>query len=220
MTFAAALTRLTDALRALGAPVIPHGRNDLTIDDKKCSGLAHYGVEDTMVHHGTLLFDLDLDWLDHLLTPDPRKLQAKGIPSVRARCTNLAPYLNLTRDAFAAHLNAAMTDGDFRLPASIWERAEAIARERFGVPEPAAAEGAETRTGRFPGGLLTARFTAVDGTLATLSLSGDFFGETAPMISSLVGCPLTPDAIVAALAQIPLPRKKPIDFWKLFVSFG
>lgn len=206
VTFAAALGRITDALRALGAPVIPHGRNDLTIDGKKCSGLAHYGVEDTMVHHGTLLFDLDLDWLDHLLTPDPRKLQSKGIPSVRARCANLAPYLNLTRDAFAAHLNTAMTDGDFPLPESIWERAEAIARERFGVPESAAVAGAEMRTGRFPGGLLTARFTVTDGKIAQISLSGDFFGETEPMISSLSGCSLTPDAIMVALTQIPLPQ--------------
>lgn len=206
VTFAAALTRLTDALRALGAPVIPHGRNDLTIDGKKCSGLAHYGIEDTMVHHGTLLFDLDLDWLDHLLTPDPRKLQAKGIPSVRARCANLAPYLNLPRESFAAHLNTAMTDGDFPLSKSIWKRAEAIARERFGVPEPAAAEGAEMRTGRFPGGLLTARFTVADGKITQISLSGDFFGETEPAISALAECSLTQDAIAAALTQTSLPQ--------------
>lgn len=203
--FDAAQAAILDALRTLGAPVVRQGRNDLTVEGKKCSGLAHYGVgEDTVVHHGTLLFDLDLAWLDRLLTPDARKLKARGIASVRARCANLAPYLGLSREEFFRKFPTLVTDGEYPLSPALLARAEAEVA-RFPTPVRTVFPDAEIRSGRFSGGLLTAWFTLRGGKFDTLAFTGDFFGEVAPLVSALVGVSADEGAILAALANVPLP---------------
>lgn len=82
-----------DALRAIGIKGKSSGRNDLVIEteegDKKFSGSAYRDAKDRGFHHGTLLLNADLARLANYLNPDPKKLQAKGIQSVRSRVINL-----------------------------------------------------------------------------------------------------------------------------------
>lgn len=70
------------------------GRNDLTIPfedgPRKFSGSAYRETRDRAFHHGTLLLNADLTRLGNYLTPSPKKLQAKGKESVRARVVNLS----------------------------------------------------------------------------------------------------------------------------------
>lgn len=81
------------ALAKLGLKAEASGRNDLlvsTIDgDRKISGSAYRETKDRGFHHGTLLINTDLNRLSDYLNPDPKKLQAKGITSVRSRVANL-----------------------------------------------------------------------------------------------------------------------------------
>lgn len=83
-----------DALASLGIHGKATGRNDLVIEDvngeRKFSGSAYRETHDRGFHHGTLLLQADLSRLANYLNPDPKKLQAKGITSVRARVTNLS----------------------------------------------------------------------------------------------------------------------------------
>lgn len=69
------------------------GRNDLLIPfhdgPRKFSGSAYREKRDRAFHHGTLLLHTDLTRLGNYLTPSPKKLQAKGKESVRARVANL-----------------------------------------------------------------------------------------------------------------------------------
>lgn len=69
------------------------GRNDLLIPfhdgPRKFSGSAYREKRDRAFHHGTLLINTDLTRLGNYLTPSPKKLQAKGKESVRARVANL-----------------------------------------------------------------------------------------------------------------------------------
>jgi lipoate-protein ligase A len=69
------------------------GRNDLVIEDsdgpKKFSGSAFKETKDRAFHHGTLLINANLGNLANYLNPSVKKLQSKGIASVRARVTNL-----------------------------------------------------------------------------------------------------------------------------------
>ncbi|MND62726.1 Lipoate-protein ligase A [compost metagenome] len=82
-----------DALRRLGVEAFASGRNDLLVatpdGDRKVSGSAYRETQDRGFHHGTLLLDADLGRLANYLNPDPKKLAAKGITSVRSRVANL-----------------------------------------------------------------------------------------------------------------------------------
>ncbi|MDM5076542.1 lipoate--protein ligase A [Aeromonas media] len=82
-----------DGLRRLGVEAFASGRNDLLVatpdGDRKVSGSAYRETQDRGFHHGTLLLDADLGRLANYLNPDPKKLAAKGITSVRSRVANL-----------------------------------------------------------------------------------------------------------------------------------
>ncbi|MDR7021215.1 lipoate--protein ligase A [Aeromonas salmonicida] len=86
-----------DALKLLGVSAFASGRNDLLVatqdGDRKVSGSAYRETHDRGFHHGTLLLDADLSRLANYLNPDPKKLAAKGISSVRSRVANLCELL-------------------------------------------------------------------------------------------------------------------------------
>lgn len=80
-------------LKKLGIHGVAQGRNDMVIDDeegvRKFSGSAYRETPDRGFHHGTLLLHADLSRLANYLNPDVKKLQAKGITSVKSRVINL-----------------------------------------------------------------------------------------------------------------------------------
>nr|WP_295899946.1 lipoate--protein ligase [uncultured Bdellovibrio sp.] len=82
-----------NALKNFGITGEASGRNDLLIPfhdgPRKFSGSAYREKKDRAFHHGTLLLHTDLTRLGNYLTPNPKKLQAKGKESVRARVANL-----------------------------------------------------------------------------------------------------------------------------------
>ncbi|WP_456297102.1 lipoate--protein ligase [Vibrio sp. AK197] len=82
-----------NALRRIGINGVENGRNDLVLEEqdsiKKFSGSAYRETIDRGFHHGTLLLSADLSRLADYLNPDPKKLQAKGITSVKSRVINL-----------------------------------------------------------------------------------------------------------------------------------
>jgi lipoate-protein ligase (EC 6.-.-.-) len=85
------------ALNVLGVTAEASGRNDLVVKtaegDRKVSGSAYRETRDRGFHHGTLLLNADLSRLANYLNPDKKKLQAKGITSVRGRVANLVELL-------------------------------------------------------------------------------------------------------------------------------
>ncbi len=87
---------ILQALRQLGVAASASGRNDLVMETadgpRKISGSAYRETQDRGFHHGTLLLNADLERLANYLNPDPKKLQAKGITSVRSRVANLAEF--------------------------------------------------------------------------------------------------------------------------------
>ena len=84
---------ILNALKEFGIQGEASGRNDLLIPfhdgPRKFSGSAYREKKDRAFHHGTLLLHADLTRLGNYLTPNPKKLQAKGKESVRARVANL-----------------------------------------------------------------------------------------------------------------------------------
>ena len=80
---------ILQAVRSFSIPCDFSGRNDLLSDGRKFSGNAFCARGDLRQHHGTLLLSSDLGKLSGYLQPDPRKLKAKGVSSVRSRVCNL-----------------------------------------------------------------------------------------------------------------------------------
>ncbi len=68
------------------------GRNDLLLSENGCkfSGNAFQKNAKTALHHGTILISADTDKAGRYLTPSVKKLQAKGVSSVRSRICNLS----------------------------------------------------------------------------------------------------------------------------------
>ncbi|MCU4116972.1 lipoate--protein ligase [Mycoplasma zalophi] len=87
------LTPILDYLKSLGVNAYFKGRNDLVIDDKKFSGNAQYILGNKICHHGTILFDANLEKLGQFLIPSKLKMESKGIKSARQRVTNVIDVL-------------------------------------------------------------------------------------------------------------------------------
>jgi lipoate-protein ligase A len=80
-------------LKELGVEAEFTGRNDITIEDKKICGNAQAYLDGRVMHHGCLLFDVDLTVLSKALETSKEVVDAKGVKSVRSRVVNILPYL-------------------------------------------------------------------------------------------------------------------------------
>ena len=112
------------AVQAMGIPCTFSGRNDLLADGKKFSGNAFCSRRLLHQHHGTLLVHADLSRLQNYLNVDPRKLQAKGVSSVRSRVCNLSEFRpELDCEAMLGALKAAYREeyGDYHVIESVDE---------------------------------------------------------------------------------------------------
>ena len=81
------------ALHSIGVPAEINGRNDMTLDGRKFSGNSQYMKHGRVMHHGTLMFDSDLEVVSQALAVSKDKIESKGLKSVRSRVTNIKPYV-------------------------------------------------------------------------------------------------------------------------------
>ncbi|HVI39858.1 MAG TPA: lipoate--protein ligase [Anaerovoracaceae bacterium] len=77
------------ALSFHGIQAVFSGKNDILVQGHKISGNAFFVEDDILCHHGTLLVDADLEKLSGILTVSQKKLQSKGIDSVKSRVVNI-----------------------------------------------------------------------------------------------------------------------------------
>lgn len=81
------------------------GRNDMLIEGKKFSGHAYYFKSKKAYHHGTLLVNSDLEKLSMYLNPSKKKIESKGVDSVKSRVTNIS---NIDKDISIYKLSNAL----------------------------------------------------------------------------------------------------------------
>ena len=166
---------------ALGPHTAP---NDLTIQGRKFSGNAQYRLGGCIVHHGSLLFDTDLQQMEAATTVDRYKIVSKGIQSVRDRVTNIAEHLPAPMDpetfkkCIVEHI---LGDGAvYTVTEEDDARIREIAAERFASWE--SVYGADPafniqRTGRFAGGKMDFRLEVRKGLICHAAVFGDFFSS-------------------------------------------
>lgn len=199
------------ALAKLGAAIEFSGRNDLVLDGKKCSGTAQWLKDGKVLHHGTLLFDVNLDHLEAALSPDQEKIASKGVASVRSRVTNISGHLSerLTIQAFKETLLACLAEDqplvERELSAEQISAATALAESRYrtwdwnyGQSPPA-----NFRRGkRFAQGKVEAWLNVVNGRIREVTFYGDFFsaGDPARVAAALVDLRHEHSELAAALA--------------------
>ena len=80
-------------IRSLGIPAETDERNNIRILGKKISGNAEHIFKNRVLHHGTLLFDTNLQLLEEALHPNPEQISDKAISSQRSGVTNIIKYM-------------------------------------------------------------------------------------------------------------------------------
>lgn len=84
---------VVETLKTIGVNAEISGRNDMTIGGKKFSGNSQYAKRGKIMHHGTIMYDSDLDVVTNSLKVSGDKIQSKGVSSIRDRVTNIKPHL-------------------------------------------------------------------------------------------------------------------------------
>jgi lipoate-protein ligase A len=181
--------RIALALGELGLDARLDGRNDILAEGCKISGNAQYMKEGRVMHHGTLLFDSDLSVLSKALKPDPEKIRAKGVKSVRSRVANIRSLLkqDMTLEAFREHLARHLLGGDgvrYELTQEDLAAIENIRARRYGTWEwnyGASPRCDVQRSARIEGvGTIRAHMQLDRGRIEDIAFTGDFFSTKEP----------------------------------------
>jgi len=200
---------IIQALAELGVKAESTGRNDLSIEGKKISGGAQFRRGGITLHHGTLLYDTDLDVLSQALRPSEDKFQSKAMKSVRSRVCNIKPYLSepLPVSGFQERLTHGIKNlTPMTLDALTLNEAERLAREKYSTWEWNYGESprfTERKKKRFPWGGIEALLLVNEGRIVDCTFYGDYFGNGnyASLLSRLAGIPYTKEHIANALAE-------------------
>ena len=99
-------------LRKLGIKAMGSTHNDIMIGDRKVCGMACYHVGGRSIVHSTMLYDTNMEHMLHAITPDPEKLEKKGIQSVRQRITLLKDYTALTLEELKTFVRSTLCMGE------------------------------------------------------------------------------------------------------------
>lgn len=139
--FAHYIQPILDTLHELGIDAQQTGRNDLTYQGQKFSGMAFAQIEDRVLYGGTLMFDVDTAMANAVLTPSKSKLADKGIKSVHSRVTNLKPFIkqpgfdrNDLQALILKHVRMANPNIETRrLTDDEWADIQRLARQKLGT---------------------------------------------------------------------------------------
>jgi lipoate-protein ligase A len=89
---------VVEALAQLDIEATTSGRNDLLIKGLKISGNAEHVFKNRVLHHGTLLFNSDLENLGNSIKVIPGKYTSKAVQSNRSKVANISPFLKNEMD--------------------------------------------------------------------------------------------------------------------------
>ncbi len=84
---------IMEFLKQYGIEARFEGKNNLTVEGKKFSGNSAHVAKNRIIHHGTLLYDMDEELLEKAIKPRAAQISDKSIPSVRATTLNLKEKL-------------------------------------------------------------------------------------------------------------------------------
>ncbi|MFM1534312.1 lipoate--protein ligase, partial [Helcococcus ovis] len=175
-----------DTLAEMGVKAEFTGRNDLQIGDQKFCGNAQYIKGKRIMHHGCIMFDVDLSVLTKALTVSKDKYESKGKKSVRARVTNIKPHLEdqtLTVKDFMNTLRNFMDKKyhmeEYVLTEEDEKKVLAIKAEKNDSWDWVYGKNPEftvQRKRKLPTGKVEANINVINNVIENVKFYGDFFG--------------------------------------------
>ncbi len=180
---------IVNVLQKLGVPAEFNSRNDIAIEGKKFSGNAQLLYRDRVLHHGTILFNANLDIVQETLKVKADKIESKGVKSIRSRVTNIVDYLPepVSINEFKQYLLKELFHElghsevkEYVLTDEDQARIKQLMAERFNQWEwnygtsPAFNF---KKSGRFAGGGVEVLLDVDGGIIQTCKIYGDFFGS-------------------------------------------
>ena len=180
---------IVNALKAIGIDAELSGRNDITIDGKKCIGSSQSVDNHRVLSNGCILFNVQLEELSKALNPRKEKFESKGVKSVRSRVTNIAPYLenkNLSTEDFKNILQNEIfklfgeEPEEYVLSEEELQGVKEIYNTRFSLEswnygkKPV---GEVKQYKKFPAGFIELAYDLNNGKIRNLHINGDFFGK-------------------------------------------
>lgn len=175
-----------ETLADLGVKAEFTGRNDLEIKGKKFCGNAQAYYKGRMMHHGCLLFDVDMTVLGDALKVSKDKIESKGIKSVRARVTNIIDELpeKITVNEFSDKILAKMKETypdmtEYVLSEDELAKIQKSADEQFGNWDWVYGKAPEytiERNVRYPAGKINTFANVEKSIIKNIKIFGDFFG--------------------------------------------
>lgn len=188
-----------DTLAKLGVEANFTGRNDIEIDGKKICGNAQAYSKGRMMHHGCLLFDVDMTVLGDALKVSKDKIESKGVKSVRARVTNINNELpqKMTVQEFSDAILNQMKEEypemtEYILNDDELARIQEIRDTQFGTWEwnfGTTPEYTIERSVRYDAGKITTYAKVEKSIIESIKIYGDFFGigDVSDIESLLIG---------------------------------
>ncbi|AHH45305.1 lipoate--protein ligase [Mesomycoplasma bovoculi] len=212
---------IVEILQDLGAKNVNFsGKNDLIIDGKKVSGAA-MSLNGNRIYAGySLLYDIDFDSLEKILRPNRKKIEAKGITSVRQRVAKIKEYLkpefaNLNAFEFKDLIldklekKSLQSFQKYQLSDQDWSQIDDLIQKKyknwdwtFGT-SPAYSY---NRDARLSIGTINFSFEIENFRISKVKISGDFFVKKSleSLEKALQGCKLEQNELQKALETIDL----------------
>ena len=207
-TFSIYTSHIVEMLRSLGIDANANSRNDIHIGDRKVSGNAFYHIPGRSIVHGTMLYDVDHDTMEHVITPSGTKLTSKGVKSVRDHVTTIREHCDISLEGFKDHARKFLCDGELTLDTADTGSIDIMSRHYFDEiwihgNNP---RGVVHHTSRVEGVGEFQMYLAVDkGIIKTLDVRGDFFllGDIdALLLWRLWGVPYDRESATEAVREV------------------
>jgi lipoate-protein ligase A len=210
-----------NALGRLGIVAENNSRNDISIDGRKFSGNAQFKYKNRLLHHGTILFNSNIEAMVQALNPSGAKISSKGIKSVRSRVTNICEHLSvpvsieefkqvLTEEVLREEPNSVsyhLNQADQQAINQLRNDKYATWAWVYGTSPPYNLR----KTGTFAWGNVDIRLDIKQGIISSCRIYGDYFatGDISELERELTGTLHREDDISQRLSIIGLQRYLP-----------
>jgi lipoate-protein ligase A len=222
-------------LSTLGVKAELSGRNDLIITHtkQKISGNAQYKYEGRLLHHGTILFNANVDSMTAALKVNALKLSSKGIQSVSSRVTNIQSHLAqpLTIEEFEImirnHIALQRNYTIYNLTPIEIKKVTKLVDAKYSTWEWNYGNSPDynmQNKGRFTGGSVEIHLKVESETIKNIRITGDFFGKYDIRIieQALIGTKYNKKEIIETVSKFELQNYMAdislIDFTQLLIS--